>query len=152
MTRINGQALHGEGKRFPVSLPHLIVLLSLVLLPGPCPFVRANPEIMDEIKRCVMDCGRELGNYLARRKAPTPYIDLTPHELSLNKPKAVINGLLLNSPDMIVLVRKNIGDEAFFEQLNRSAGGAGDGFRVSVGCPSRSCRSQGGSAGSAAWR
>ncbi len=26
------------------------------------------PEIMDEIKRCAMDCGRELGNYLSRRK------------------------------------------------------------------------------------
>jgi len=25
-------------------------------------------EIIDEIKRCVMDCGRELGNYLSRRK------------------------------------------------------------------------------------
>ena len=46
-------------------------------------------------------------NYLARRKAPTPYIDLTPHELSLHKLKPVINAFVLNSPDMIVFVQRD---------------------------------------------
>ena len=49
-------------------------------------------------------------NYLARRQAPTPYVDLTPHELSLHRLKPVINAFILNSPDMIVLVPRDTSD------------------------------------------